>query len=119
VGVQVPKVRSVFVTVPPLLAAIVTEALSRDVELELLANLEQRAALQKRLRALHPDLVVIGLANGESDDMGITLLTQLPNTRFVLINASGDYAYIHEMRPARRVLHDFSPDNLLAAIRED
>jgi hypothetical protein len=113
----VSQVRGVFVTVPPLLAAIVTEALSRGVELKLLAGLKHRAQLEKRLRALRPDLVVIGLAPGESDELGAGLLAQLPTTRFLLIDAAGDYAYLHEMRPSRSVLHDFSPDNLRAAIR--
>jgi DNA-binding NarL/FixJ family response regulator len=115
----VAKVRGVFVTVAPLLAAIVTEALSRGLELELLADLEQRAGLQERLRALQPELVVIGLSVGESDQLGVELLAQLPASRFLLIDAAGDYAYLHEMLPVRRVLHDFSPDNLLAAIRGD
>ena len=111
------NVRGVFVTLPPLLAAIVTEALSRGVELKLLANLKHRAHLEKRLRALRPDLVVIGLAPAESDELGARLMAQLPATRFLLIDLAGNYAYLHEMRPARSELHDFSLADLLAAIR--
>ena len=112
-----PKVRGVIVTLAPMLAAIVTGALSRELEVELLAELQDRAHLGKRLRKLQPDLVIIGLAAGESDELGAQLLTQYPTTRILLIDAGGAHAYLHEMRPTRRVLHDFSPDNLLAAIR--
>jgi DNA-binding NarL/FixJ family response regulator len=117
VGEQVPKVRGVIVTLAPMLAAIVTEALSRGLELELLADLQDRTHLEKRLQKLQPDLVVIGLAAGESDELGAQLLAKHPAIRFLLIDAAGTYAYLHEMRPSRSVLHDFSPDNLLAAIR--
>lgn len=112
-----PKVRGVIVTLAPMLTAIVTETLSRELELELLAELQDRANLEKRLRKLRPDLVVIGLAVGESDALGAQLLAKHPALRFLLIDAAGTYAYLHEMRPWRSVLHDFSPDGLLAAIR--
>jgi len=108
----------VFVTVPPLLSAIVIEALSRRVQLRLLDRFADRDQLAARLAALSPDLVVIGLGQGESDEMGGALLTQAFKSKILLIGGAGAYAYLYEMRPHREILLDFSPDALLAAILE-
>jgi hypothetical protein len=115
-GMSSQPLRCVFVTLAPLLSAILAEALSRRIELRLLPQLDERDQLAQRLVALSPDLVVIGLGPGESDDIGAPLLSRLPNSRILLISSAADYAYVHQMRPHRQVLFDFSPDTLLEAL---
>jgi hypothetical protein len=108
----------VFVSISPLLSALVEKAISRRVELQSVERIDAREGLPGRLEALNPGIVVVGLNPGESDEIGASLLAQVPRAKIVLISGGGDYAYVYEMRPHRGVLFDFSPDALAAAIFE-
>jgi DNA-binding NarL/FixJ family response regulator len=115
-GMQTQELRCVYVTISLLLSSIISEALSRRIALRLLAQLDDREGLAAALEALQPDLVVIGLTPGESDDFGASLLARIPRTKILIMGDTGDYACLYEMRLHRGVLLDFSPDNLVAAI---
>jgi hypothetical protein len=110
--------RCVFVTVSPLMKALLEETLSSRVRLEILAELANRDGLIRELAALCPDLVVIGMQAREPDDLGAGLLTDLPYARLLLMREDGAAASLYYMRPYRRVLSDFSADQLVAAIVE-
>jgi DNA-binding NarL/FixJ family response regulator len=110
------QLQCVFVSISPLLSALVAEAVSRRVELRLLAQFDGRDGLAERLEALNPQIVVVGLGPGESDDIGASLLAHVPRAKILLISGGGDYAYVYEMQLHRGVLFDFSPDTLAAAI---
>jgi hypothetical protein len=110
------RLRCVFVTMAPLLSEIVTAALAKRVDLQVLAQFPEREQLTPRLQALSPDLAVIGLKPGEPDEIGFSLLAHLPRAKLVLISDDGNCAYVHELVPRRKVLRDFSPDALLAAL---
>jgi DNA-binding NarL/FixJ family response regulator len=86
------------------------------VQFQLLAEFNDREHLVEHLTELQPDLVVIGLEAGESDEIGAMLLALMPTAKVLLISGAGDYAYLYEMRPWRSVLHDFSPASLLTAV---
>jgi hypothetical protein len=105
-----------MVTISPLLAALVVQAVSPSIDLRVLANLTEREGLAERLLPLDPDLVVIGIERGEGDAVGAGLLQPLPRAKIVLISSDGRMAVIHEMRPHRTVLLDFSPDNFRRAV---
>lgn len=110
------QLRCVFVTIAPLLSSIIAAALARRVDFRLLAQLDEREGLAARLEALSPDLVVIGLGPQETDELGAALLAHLLKPKILLISATGDQAYLHEMVPHRGVLTDFSPETLLRTI---
>jgi hypothetical protein len=110
------QLQCVFVSISPLLSTLVAEAVSRRVELRLLAQFDERDRLAQRLKALNPQIVVIGLGPGESDDIGASLLAHVPRAKILLISCGGEYAYVYERHPHRGVLFDFSPDTLTAAI---
>jgi hypothetical protein len=59
---------------------------------------------------------VVGLSPQESDEIAVTLLAHHPKAKILLISAEGDYAYLHQVHSARKVLFDFSPNALLAAL---
>jgi hypothetical protein len=113
---QQSQLRCVFVTVPPLLAAILVEALSRRVELHLLAESDAREGIAERLEGLTPDLLVVGLTPGEPDALGASLIQLIPRGKVLLISNSGDQAFVYEMRSCRSVLSNFSPDTLLTIV---
>jgi len=108
--------RAVFVTVPPLLSDILSEVVCRQGRLSLIAQFGDQTALRDRLPALAPDLVVIGVGAGEVDDVGRTVLGLVPSAKVLVISDDGRHAFLHEMRPHRKVLLDFSPASLMAAL---
>ena len=108
--------RAVFVTVSPLLSDIIAEVICRRGRLTLVAQLDSEAELASRLPALAPDLVVIGLRIGESDEISQVALDLVPNAKILVISDDGRHAYLHEMQPRRKVFFDFSPASLLAAL---
>jgi DNA-binding NarL/FixJ family response regulator len=108
--------RAVFVTVPPLLSELIAEVVSQQIDLKLIARLGEGDVLTERLPALAPDLVIIGLRRGETDEIGPLALGLVPNAKVLVISNDGRCAYLHEMRPHRKVFFDFSPTNLLAAL---
>jgi DNA-binding NarL/FixJ family response regulator len=110
------KRRAVFVTMPPLLSDIVRELLSEKAGLHVVDQIGDREMLTERLPKLQPDLVVIGLGNGEGDDIGRFVLQVVPNAKALAISNNGRDAYLLEMRLHRSRLPDFSPENLLSAI---
>jgi DNA-binding NarL/FixJ family response regulator len=110
--------RCAFVTVSPLMRALLEETLSNRVRLEILAELDTRDGLVRELAGLRPDVVVIGLERQESDDFGADLLADLPDARLLLMSADGAVACLYDLRPYRRVLTDFSADQLVAALLE-
>jgi hypothetical protein len=107
--------RAVFVTIPPLLSEILVEVASKGVQLKLIAQIE-RDALTEQLPLLAPDIVLIGLRSGETDEIGSAVLKLVPGARVLALSNDAHDAYLHEMRPHRTVLRNFSPANLLAAL---
>lgn len=107
--------RAVFVTIPPLLSAILAEVASKGVQLRLIAQIE-RDALTDQLPVLAPDIVIIGLHGGETDEIGSAVLKLVPGARVLVLSKDAHDAYLHEMRAHRTVLRNFSSAHLLAAL---
>lgn len=107
--------RAVFVTIPPLLSEILAEMASKGVQLKLIAQVG-RDALMKELPVLAPDIVLIGLRIGETDEIGSVVLKLVPGARVLVLSNDAHDAYLHEMRARRTVLRNFSPEHLLAAL---
>jgi DNA-binding NarL/FixJ family response regulator len=110
------QLRCVFVTVPPVLSAIIANALERRGEVQLLAEYDSRAYLAESLATLTPDLLVVGLTPGESADLGAELLESNPLGKVLLLSACGDLATVYDRHRQHSVLSDFSPDNLLTFV---
>jgi hypothetical protein len=106
--------RAVLVTIPPLLSEILAEVASKRVQLKVIAQIE-RDALTEQLPVLAPDLVLIGLRSGETDEIGSIVLKLVPGARVLVLSNDVHDAYLHEMRPHRTVLRNFSQAHLVAA----
>jgi len=107
------KVRTVVVTMSPLLADIVLKLLKSGLAIDLVEVLEDREALAQRLADIRPDLVLLGLLETESDACARPLLASLPYARFLVLAPNGQRAWLHEMRPHRLALPSFSRRRLL------
>jgi hypothetical protein len=108
--------RAVFVTISPLLARFIAEAAHQQAFIETVAHLDDRTLLAERLPALAPDLVVIGLRPGESDEIGAVVLELIPAAKILVMSADARCAYLHETGRPRTELPRFSRLDLLAAL---
>ena len=109
--------RVAIVTIPPLLADILREVLGGQVAIEIVAQVGRRARLEQRLRAAGPDFVFIGLRPGESDTVARGLLTALPGAKIIAFSSDVHHVSVHQMRPHRTELHDFSKEALIALLK--
>lgn len=105
-------IRTLVVTVSPLLADFVTAALQPQLTLNVIGVLPTRELLVERLRDLAPELVLLGLRDAETDASARTLLAVLPSARFVVLAANGQHAWLYEMRPHRTALTNLSVADL-------
>jgi DNA-binding NarL/FixJ family response regulator len=105
-----------MVTIPPLFADIIRQALAGHVAIEIVAEIGRRNRLRERLRALQPELVLIGLRRGEADTIGLSILAALPRAKVIAFSFDARSAYVHEVRPHRTELQDFSMQALFALL---
>ena len=111
-----PAIRAVFVTVSPLLADIIQRALRGRVEIRTVARITTRHRITMRLRRWRPDVVLIRLRRGEDDSIARSIVEALPQATVIAISPGIRHAYIHEMRPHRTVLANFSRGDLIEQI---
>ena len=109
-------VRTALVTLSPLLSDIITQAVERDVKLDVVARVDDRDSLGERLRLVGPELVLIGLRAGESAAIAATALAAAPTAKVIALSADCRYAYLHEMRPYQATIVDVTPAVLAGAI---
>jgi len=114
----VAEVRTLVVTVAPLLAELAIGVLRPHMSLDVVAVLDARDRLEEHLRSRAPDLVIMGLAPGESDDCALSVLAALPFSEVLALDPSGKHAWLHEMRPHRTAMIDFSAAALVRALVE-
>lgn len=109
-------VRTLVVTVSPLLTDLVTAVLEPRLTLDVVGVLPTRERLVEQLRELAPDLVLLGLLGAETDACARPLLVALPSAQFVVLAANGQHAWLYEMRRHRTALTDFSLPDLTSAL---
>ena len=112
------SIRAAVVTMPPIVAELLTTLFADLVDLDVVACFLDRASAQAELGALTPDLVLLGLEAGESDAAANHLLTRLPRARVIALAHDGRSISVHEMRPHRTVLADISTDELVAVLQD-
>lgn len=109
--------RAVIVTMSPLIADIFRKILSGEVAIEIVAELPNRRRLETQLRAIRPDLVLIGLRRNEPDAIALSLLMALPRAKVIAFSSDARLAYVHQMRPHRTELVNVSKETLLALLK--
>jgi chemotaxis response regulator CheB len=112
----VAGLRVVAVTMSPLLRDVVTALLTDHVAVELIAALDSRADSERTLEDIDPNLILIGLKPGESDEIASRLLMRIPGAKVVAFSHDGRDACVHEMRHHRQMLPDVSPQGVVEAI---
>ena len=105
-----------MITVSPMLRDLVTELMATHVNLDVVRELDTRDGLEEQLRALAPDLILIGLGRDERDDFGLSLVQLLPNAKVIAFSSDMRDAFVHRMQPHRIALLDVSPQVLIDTI---
>jgi chemotaxis response regulator CheB len=112
----VAEVRAVAVTMSTLLRDIVTAMLSEYVAVEVVAVFDTRAESERVIGAMAPDLILIGLEPGESDEIASLMLARAPSARVVAFSHDGRQVCVHAIRRHRKRLLDASPQEVVGAI---
>lgn len=110
-------VRTLIVTVSPLLADLVKAVLRPHLFLDVVEVLSTRDRLMERLQYLSPDLVLLGLLNGEDDTCAVPLLAALVSVRILVLAANGAQAWLYETGPHRTALPKLSSSDLIDALK--
>jgi chemotaxis response regulator CheB len=110
------RIRTVVVTMSRMLSDIITALVTDHAALDLVAEFDNRADAENRLSAIAPDLILIGLRDGEPDGIGRTLLALVPSAKVIAFSSDGRNGYLHEMRALRVEITDISPQGLIDAI---
>jgi chemotaxis response regulator CheB len=110
--------RVLVVTLSPLLRELVTSVLQPRFFVDVVEVLESREPVARRLRDLAPDLIWIGLLDGETDAVAVPLLAVLPSVRVLVLARNGADAWLHGPQGRRTVLSDLSVEALRAALQD-
>ena len=110
------ELRAVAVTMSTLLRDIVTTMLSDHVPVEVVAVFETRAESEEAIGAMAPDLILIGLQLGESDEIASLMLARVPSARVISFSHDGRQVCVHAMGSHRKKLLDASPQEVVDAI---
>lgn len=109
-----PHVRTVMVTISPLLHDIIMQLV---MSLDLVAVLETRDGAAETLKSLTPELVVFGLLPGEGTSLAADLHAAWPQADFLALAHDLRSAWLHTQDGQRKVLADLSPESLVGAMR--
>jgi hypothetical protein len=111
------RLRTVTVRVTPLLADIINQLVAERVPIDILARLDNRDHLVRRLQTWAPDLVLIGLAPNEGGDIVFSLRNAIPRARLIALSHDAGHGYLLGPHGGPTTLIDLSPEALIAAIR--
>lgn len=111
------RIRTVTVSITPLAGDLISEVVAQLAPIDIVARLDSRDQLTLHLRTLGPDLVLIGLHQGEGDDIALFLRDALRRVKVIALSHDARHAYVHTPHRDRTVLTDMSPKALIEAIR--
>jgi hypothetical protein len=105
-----------MVTMPAMMGDLIKRLAVGRVDLDIVAELNDRRAVAPRLTALRPGLVVIGIEHNENDAEVRALLRRLPTSKFIAVGSDGRMVG-YELCLRRSRLSELSPDGLIGFIR--
>jgi DNA-binding NarL/FixJ family response regulator len=111
------RLRTVTVTVTPLMADIISQLVAERAPIDIVASLDDRDQLASRLRTLLPELVLIGLDQSEGGAVAISLHDAVPRARVIALSHDARHAYLSAPPSADATAIDLSPQALIEAVR--
>ncbi len=97
----------------PLLGDLIVAALLPYLPLDIVGVVESRESLAGALAALSPDLLLLGLFDGETENIAQALLALLPTMRVLAVAANGGWACLTESDAPPLLLPGLSLQDLI------
>lgn len=117
----VAHTRIVLAALPRMLGDIVRQLVARHPDLEVAAEVDERAAISSAVRRTGAEVVVAGIAPGSHHallaDIPRTLLREHPGLTLIALEDDGRAAYVYELRLHETAMTEISPRALIDAIR--
>lgn len=112
------RIRILLVWLPTLLRDILSDAVARERDVEIVAIAETRAELETLVRRFEPDVVVSGSPGSDAQAVANDVHEIAPSVVVVAIAQKGDRATLFSPGSAPLEIPDISTDVLLKAIRD-
>jgi hypothetical protein len=113
-----PPLRTLIVTLSPMLRDLVLRVVAPEVSIDILDTLDTREGLAERVRELAPELVLVGLMASERDDVAQRLLDAEPAPWVLVFSPQGRTAWLYRAGIGRVTLADLSVRALKAALQD-
>jgi DNA-binding NarL/FixJ family response regulator len=107
-------IRVVLIGMRPRLRDILTDALAREPDMDLV-DWAQRPDVE--LADARPDVMVCESQDPLDIALPTRLLRAIPNARVLIVADTGDHAALFELQPTRTVMSGVGIDQVIAAIR--
>lgn len=110
-------IRTAVVTLAAVIRDLVRQLVVQDAELDVFLQLDDRGQLENRLRDAEPDLVLIGLRPGESEEITLSILAAVPDASVIAFASHGRSAFVAAPGARCTTLREFSPEEIKRVIR--
>jgi DNA-binding NarL/FixJ family response regulator len=112
------RIRILLVWLPTLLRDILSDAVAREPDMEIVATAETRVELETAVRRYQPDVVVTGSPGTDAGAVASDIRQMAPSVVLVAIGQKGDRATLYSPGSDPLEIPDISTDVLLKAIRD-
>jgi len=112
------RVRILLVGLPALLSDILSEALAREKDVEMLATAANREDLETLVRRARPDVIILGQAGSDAAALAGGITQFAPSAAVIAIPPKGDRATLYKRGMDPLEIPDVSTDALLRVIRD-
>jgi len=111
-------IRLLLVWLPTLLRDILSDAVARAGDMEIVAIAESRVELETAMRRFQPDVIVAGTTGSDAATIAGDIRQIAPSVVVVAIAQKGDRATLFGPGSGPLEIADVSTDSLLTAIRD-
>ena len=111
-------IRLLLVWLPTLLRDILSDAVARAQDMEIVAIAESRVELETAMHRFQPDVVVAGTTGSDATTIAGDIRQIAPSVVVVAIAQKGDRATLFDAGSGPLEIADVSTDSLLTAIRD-
>ena len=108
-------IRAVLIGMSPILRDIVKQCIRSVGDVEIVGEFFAEEGTE-RLILLKPEVVIISLGRGETDEVASRLLETAPAAKIVALSSDNRSAFCSTMRLHRVVLSDISPQEIASFI---
>ena len=110
-------IRTVTVSVTPLLSDIIKELVAEWAPIDIVARLASDDQLALHLQTLAPDLVLIGIGEKDGDSVVLSLDNDLHWARVIGLSHDARHAYLLEPHGRGATQFEMSPEALIEVIQ--